>query len=80
MDILKGIYNMDEEGNFTDFGTSYLGVESTDSESMIVWLADESDVVGNTNMPPRKFMNLVREGNFTDPDRQSYIVLSAKEG
>ena len=54
-DLLKGIYNMDEDGNFTGFGTTYVSVSSIDEHEMIVILADESDVVGNSNMPPRKF-------------------------
>ena len=78
-DLLKGIYNMDEEGNFTGFGTTYVSVSSIDEHEMIVILADESDVVANSNMPPRKFMHLARIGNFTDTDRQSYISLSAKD-
>lgn len=78
-DLLKGIYNMDEEGNFTGFGTTYVSVSSIDEHEMIVILADESDVVANRNMPPRKFMHLARIGNFTDTDRQSYISLSAKD-
>lgn len=78
-DLLKGIYNMDEDGNFTGFGTTYVSVSSIDEHEMIVILADESDVVGNRNMPPRKFMHLARIGNFTDTDRQSYISLSAKD-
>ena len=81
-DLLKGIYNMDEDGNFTGLGTTYVSVSSIDEHDeheMIVILADESDVVGDTNMPPRKFMHLARIGNFTDTDRQSYISLSAKD-
>ena len=78
-DLLKGIYNMDEDGNFTGFGTTYVSVSSIDEHEMIVILADESDVVANRNMPPRKFMHLARIGNFIDEDRQSYISLSAKD-
>lgn len=78
-DLLKGIYNMDEDGNFTGFGTTYVSVSSIDGHEMIVVLADKSDVIGNSNMPPRKFMHLARIGNFIDTDRQSYISLSAKD-
>src|SRR5678815_4363225 len=76
---IRDRYNMDEEGNFTGFGTTYVSVSSIDEHEMIVVLADKSDVVGNSNMPPRKFMHLARIGNFTDTDRQSYISLSAKD-
>ena len=78
-DLLKGIYNMDEDGNFTGFGTTYVSVSSIEEHEMIVILADKSDVVGNSNMPPRKFMHLAKIGNFIDEDRQSYISLSAKD-
>lgn len=76
-DIIKGIFN--QSGGFL---TSWFRVDNVDHSggTMLVTMGSDSAVPGGRNYPPAKFMNIAKQGSFTDSTRQSNIIISAKTG
>jgi len=76
-DLIKGIFHH-ENG----FATSFMRVEEVGQTFMKVMLANDEDVPTPYNAPPKDFMKLARIGYAGEdhPERQRYIVISAKLG